>query len=361
MHTLRPLVLQLSALGLLALASMTPAVLGQTAPASLGDLAKKGVLSSTDEDAVKAFAEYHGTNLTSDDSETASKARQKLMADLQGLSGKRATPSFREYYAIVLTPTLRSTLKEGTIPQGIAATQIAGVLGTDSAVTTLSRHLSLSQEPREAVRVWSAASLRRLIGEPNVTASRLTRAIGELGRAAANEPSWPALRQQLETLATGVNNGRSAEAGRDEVMQVARREQARALAFAIERFGGGDLDMLMVIEPHLLHVQQQFLDQDDPAALRGLAKSMVPVLTPLYGSVLTQWDALRADKQASVLGGRSLEKAEVLVVLMNNYLTDGNAAASPKYQQALAHNRKAEVEAGQSRWGSLGTRPPYTN
>jgi hypothetical protein len=235
------------------------------------------------------------------------------------------------------------------------------VLGTDSAVTTLSRHLSQSQESREAVRIWAAASLRPLVVEPNVTASRLTRAMSDLGRAATTEPSWPALRKQLETIAAAVNNGRTQEEGRDEIMRVARTEQARLMAIAVKRLGDGDLDMLMVITPHLQHVQQQFLDQDSADALNELAKSMVPVLTPMYGSILSQWDAIRADDQATLLGGRSLEKAEVLVVLMNNYLTDGNAAASPKYQQALARNQKDVVEAGQARWGSLGSSPPYTN
>jgi hypothetical protein len=189
----------------------------------------------------------------------------------------------------------------------------------------------------------------------------LTRALSDLGRAASTEPSWPALRQQLETIAAAVHNARSQEEGRDEIMRVARTEQARVLSIAIKRLGDGELNMLMVIGPHLQHVQQQFLDQDNAAALNELAKSMVPVLTPMYGSILSQWDAIRADDQATTLGGQSLEKAEVLVVLMNNYLTDGNAAASPKYQQALTQNQKANVEAGQARWGSLGSGPPYTN
>jgi hypothetical protein len=361
MYTLRPLILRFSIITLLSMACVPSITMGQAMPSSLSDLAKKGVLSTKDEGSVKAFAEYHGQNLTSDDAGTRSRARQKLMADLQGLSGQRATPSFREYYAIELMPILRSAISDGTIPQAIAATQVAGVLGTDSAVTTLSRHLSQSQEPREAVRVWAAASLLPLVVEPNVTASRLTRAMSDLGRAATTEPSWPALRKQLETIAAAVNNTRTQEEGRDEIMRVARTEQARLMAIAIKRLGDGDLDMLMVITPHLQHVQQQFLDQDSADALNALAKSMVPVLTPMYGSILSQWDAIRADDQATLLGGRSLEKAEVLVVLMNNYLTDGNAAASPKYQQALARNQKDVVEAGQARWGSLGSSPPYTN
>jgi len=361
MHTLRPLILRLSTIALLSMACVPAATMGQTAPSSLSDLAKKGVLSTKDEGFIKAFAEYHGQDLTSDDAGARSKARQKLMADLQGLSGQRATPSFREYYATELMPTLRSVISDGTIPQAIAAAQIAGVLGTDSAVTTLSRHFSQSQEPREAIRLWAAASLRPLVVEPNVTASRLTRSLSDLGRAAVAEPTWPALRQQLETIAAAVNNARSQEEGRDEIMRVARTEQARVMAIAVKRLGDGDLDMLRVIGPHLQHVQQQFLDQDSSTALNELAKSMVPVLTPMYGSILSQWDAIRADEQSTALGGRSLEKAEVLVVLMNNYLTDGNAAASPKYQQALARNQKADVEAGQARWGSLGSSPPYTN
>ncbi|MDP7030420.1 MAG: hypothetical protein QF733_09395 [Phycisphaerales bacterium] len=326
-------------------------------PGSMADLTRKHTLTAKDDAAIEAFVDRYAGDLSSDDDAARIAARQKLVADLKGLSGQRATPLFREAYAAALTPRLRTAMQDGSIPTGIAAAQVAGVLGTDSAVAVLTDHLTADREQRDAIRLWAAASLRPLINEPNVTSSKLLRAIAAVGRAGAGEPSWPALRQQLETLSTAVSNSRPLDAGQEDLAAQALKQQSGVLGAAIERFQGGDLDMLMAIEPGLLQIQQEFLDEDDSNALNQLALSMVPVLTGLYDAVLTQWPGLEGD--SARLAGRSLDRAEVLVVLMNNYVTQANDAASPDYQGAISAGNRDAVEAGKRRWGVLGTRAPY--
>ncbi len=357
MHTHRPWIARCSAPFVLWAAT---AAAGQTVtPGNMSDFTRKHSLSAKDEAAIDAFVDRYAGDLTNGDDAARIAARQKLMADLKGLSGERATPLFRETYAAALTPRLRDALSDGSIPTGIAAAQIAGVLGTDSAVAVLSGHLTNDQEQRDAVRLWAAASLRPLINEPNVTSSKLLRAVTEVGQAGVAEPSWPALRQQLETLSAAVTNNRPADAGQADLSTRALEQQSGVLAAAIERFQNGDIEMLMAIEPGLLQIQQEFLDEDDSKALNQLALSMVPVLSRLYDAVLAQWSSLDGD--AAVLAGRSLDRAEVMVVLMNNYVTKANDAASPDYQGAISAGNRDAIEAGKKRWGGLAAKAPYSS
>ncbi len=357
MHTNRSWIARCSALCVIGAAT---AAAGQSVtPGNMSDLTRKHTLNPADEAAIEAFVDRYAGDLADGTDAARITARQKLVADLKGLSGQRATPLFREAYADALTPRIRAILAEGSIPAGIAAAQVAGVLGTDSAVDTLVAHLQPAQEQRDAIRLWAAASLRPLINEPNVTSSKLLRAIDSLGQAGVAEPSWPALRQQLETLSTAVTNTRPVDGGQSDIRFRALEGQSAVLAAAIDRFQGGDVEMLMAIEPGLLQVQQEFLDEDDSAALNQLARSMVPVLTTLYDAVLTQWSNLEDD--TALLAGRSLERAEVMVVLMNNYVTKTNDVAAPDYQAAITAGRRDAVEAGKQRWGSLGSKPPYSN
>jgi|TARA_B110000495_G_C22966672_1_gene566984 hypothetical protein len=329
------------------------------APTSLAEVAKKDVLSPADEATIAAFVELHATTLETGDATTWPKARLKLLADVSGVSGRRATPLFREIYAEALMPRLKTILAESNTPRRIAAAQIAGGLGTDSAVSLLSRSLTPAQEPNEAVRVWTAASIRPLIDQPNVTPSRLNRTIRNLGQAAVLEQSWPVLRQQLETLVAATVNTRGDEAGQDALMKIGREQQAAVFAKAIERFQGGDLQMLLVIEPHMRHVQSQFLDQNDEQVLRVQARDTVPALSNLYGAVLANWDAIRADETMSQLAGRALKKGEIMIVLMDNHLTGKSQSSSPKYEQDIIKNDKSPIEAGKAKWGTVASGRAY--
>jgi hypothetical protein len=329
------------------------------APTNLASVAKKDVLSPADEAAITAFVELHATTLNTGDATAWPKARLKLLADVSGVSSRRATPLFREIYAETLIPRLKIMLAESSTPRRIAAAQIAGGLGTDSAVSLLSRLITPTQEPDEAVRVWTAASIRPLISQTNVTPSRLNRTIRNLGKAAVSEPSWPVLRQQLETLVAATVNTRGDEAGQDALMKIGRELQAAVFAKAIERLQGGDLEMLLVIEPHMRRVQSQFLDQNDEQMLRDQARDTVPSLGKLYDAVLTNWDAIRADERMSQLAGRTLEKSEVMIVLMDNHLSGKQQSSEPKYEQSITKNDKAAVEAGKSKWGAIANGRAY--
>jgi len=329
------------------------------APTSLASVAKKNVLSPADEAAIAAFVELHAGQLEQGDAAARPKARLKLMADVYGLTGRRATPMFRELYAQELIPRLKIILAEGTAPRRISAAQVAGGLGTDSAVSLLSRHLTPSQESNDAVRVWTAASLRPLIAQANVTPTRLNRVIRNLGQAALTEPAWPVLRQQLETIAAASSNQRGDDGGQVSLMDLARAQQAAVVTRIVERLKNGDLDMLLVLEPHMRRVQEQFLDQDDADALKAQARGTVPALSGLYDAVLTNWDAIVANDQSARLAGRSLQKAEVMIVLMDNYLTDQSQSSAPQYENALTSLNRAPVEAGKAKWGDIGNGRVY--
>lgn len=329
------------------------------APSSLASIAKKDVLSPADEAAVAAFVELYASQLENGDATDRPKARLKLLADVHGLTGRRATPLFREVYAQLLIPRLKTIMVDAPTPHRIAAAQVAGGLGTDSAVSLLSRHLSPDQESDDAVRVWTAAGIRPLIAQANVTPTRLNRVIRTLGQAALTEPAWPVLRQQLETLAAATANRRGDEGGQAALMALAREQQAAVLSRLVERLENGELEMLLVIEPHMRHIQEQFLDQDDAAALREQARWTVPALSGLYDAILTNWDAIVANERSARLAGRSLQKAEVMIVLMDNYLTDQSQSTAPRYEIAVTGNNRAPIEAGKVKWGAIGDGREY--
>ncbi|MDP6987726.1 MAG: hypothetical protein QGG74_06750 [Phycisphaerales bacterium] len=323
------------------------------APGNLSSLSKKDLLSSTDEEAVAAFVDLHASRLRDGDATERPKARAKLLADVYGISGRRATPLFRELYAAQLIPKLKAIMTTSDTPQRIAAAQVAGGLGTDSAVNFLIRHVEPAQQPTDAVRLWTAASMRPLIAHANVTPSRLNQSIETLGRAAMAEPGWPVLRQQLETIAAAMSNQRGEDGGQADLMGIALAQQSAVLLKVVERLKGGDLDMVLVLEPHMQHIQQQFLDQGDPDTLRALSLKTVPALSGLYDAILTNWDAIRKDQRIAQIAGRTLEKTEVMIVLMDNFLTDQSNATAPEYEGALLGNNRAAIEAGKAKWGGI--------
>jgi len=323
----------------------------QPAPKGLSKYLKKVTLTPDEEASIAAFVDKYAADLASDDSSLHPAARQKLMMDLRGVAGSRATPTFRGAYADLVLPKLKDILTSGNVPQSIAGCQIAGELGTDSAVTLLSKHMDTSQEPRTGTRLWAAASLRPLINQPNVSPTRLVRVLRDIGRAAATESDWTVLRQQLETLAAAVSNTRTAESGRKEVMDTGQATQAEVLYAMIQRLQAGDLDMLNAIEPHMQHVQQQFLDQRDPDALHAFAKTTGPVLGGLYEAILANWESLSGNEQAAALAGRTLDQGEVMIVLMDNETGGGSASATPAYGQAISRGDRTPLEAGRNRWG----------
>ena len=329
------------------------------APTSLSSIAKKDLVTPADEDSIAAFVDTYASQLEQGDASERPKARLKLMADVSGVSGRRATPLFREVYAQRLLPRLNTIMSESPTPHRIAAAQVAGGLGTDTAVSLLTRHLTPGDEPDDAVRVWTAASLRPLIAQVNVTPTCLNRAIGTLGRAAITEPAWPVLRQQLETLAAATVNQRGEDGGQAELMTLARRQQDAVLTQLVKRLHGGQLDMLLVIEPHMRRVQEQFLDQDDADALRAQARGAVPAISGLYDAILNNWDAIQADERLGRIAGRALQKAEVMIVLMDNYLTEQSNATTPKYEEAVTQNNRSPIEAGKAKWGAIADGRAY--
>jgi len=335
------------------------AVEAAPAPKNLSSVSKKTSLTEDDSAVIDAFVAVHTDTLTGADASKYVRARQKLLADVTGPSGTRATPMFRETYAEALLPHLQSLIADGSETQAITAAQIAGGLGTDTAVTLLSRRLSPAQEPRVSVRLWTSAALQPLVNQPNVSASRLTRVIQDLERIGVEEPEWAVLRQQLGTLAAAISNTRREDAGRADIAEAGRSAQAAVLAAAINRLKGGDIAMLQVIEPQMQHVQQQFLDQDDSAALSALATTTAPVLGTLYGAILDQWPAITADERSATLAGRALDQGEVMIVLMDNHVTGASNSASPAYEKAIQDGQRPTLEAGQRRWGTLAETAPY--
>lgn len=330
-----------------------------TAPTSLASIAKKDDITLADKDSMVAFIDLHVSRLESGDAAERPKARQALLASVYGISSRRATPLFRELYAEQLIPKLKTIMAESDTPQRIAAAQIAGGLGTDSAVSLLMRHITPHEQPDDAVRVWTAASLRPLIVQINVTPSRLNRSIGTLGQAALVEPDWPVLRQQLETLAAATSNQRGEEGGQANLMTLAREQQTAVLTRLIERLKDGELDMLLVIEPHIRRIQQQFLDQNDVDTLRAQARKTVPAVSGLYEAILANWDAIQEDQRRARIAGRALQKAEIMIVLMDNYLTKQSNSTAPKYEDAIVSNNRAPIEAGKTKWATLGDGPAY--
>ncbi|MCP4758006.1 MAG: hypothetical protein GY876_00905 [Planctomycetes bacterium] len=323
----------------------------QPAPKSLAKFVKKTTMTPADKTSIGTFVDRYTADLAGDDASLHSTARQKLIMDLHGVAGNRATPFFRETYAEILLPKLKDILAKKSPPQSIASCQVAGELGTDSAVTFLSRHLTPEQEPHVGTRIWSAASLRPLINQSNVTPTRIVRVLRDLGRAASAETDWSVLRQQLVTLAAAIENTRSEEAGSAEVLDSGQATQAEVLYTVIQRLQNGDLDMLRVLEPQMQHVQQQFLDQRDPDTLLSFAKTTGPVLGRLYDAILANWEALAENEGAATLAGRMLNQGEVMIVLMNNEIAGGSATATPAYGQAISRGDRAPLEAGRERWG----------
>jgi hypothetical protein len=349
----RPVWLTLVALAATLAVGSTPAA-AQPAPKSLSKYVKKVTLTPDETSAMSAFVDRYASDLADADPRLHAAARQKLMMDLHGMAGNRATPAFRGTYADLVLPKLAGIVADGTVPQSIASCQVAGGLGTDSAVTFLSKHLAAEREPRTGVRMWAVASLRPLIAQPNVTPTRIARVLRDVGHAAATETDWTVLRQQLKTLAAAVENARSADNGRAEILDTGQTTQAEVLHSVIQRLRNGDLDMLNVLEPHMQHVQQQFLDQRNPAMVRSFAETTGPVLRGLYEAILANWEALSVNEQAAALAGRTLDQGEVMIVLMDNETSGGSATAAPAYGQAISKGDRTLVEAGRDRWGPTG-------
>ena len=328
-------------------------------PKNLLTLSKLSSFTPEQEAQLIAFIDLHASALGGDDESSRPAARQKLMIDLTGRTGERATPIFRMTYSDLLLPKLKDMISDGSTTAGIAATQVTSALGTDAAVTVLTRHLSPAQEPREAIRIWAAAGMRPLIAEQNVSSSRLTRAVSDLGRAAQSEASWPVLRQQLASIGSATRNKRTKDSGQLEIMNAGAKNQSTALVAVIARLQGGDLAMLEVIEPHMREIQAQFLDQADPAVLRVLARTTAPALATLFEAVLAQWDAILADQRSAELAGRSLNRAEVMIGQFDDTLTGDTRTLSPSHHTSLTNGDNTELQASQRRWGNIGSLPRY--
>ena len=245
------------------------------------------------------------------------------------------------------------------VTTSIAAAQIMGALETDAALSALAAHLSSQNEPRAAVRLWAAASMKPLITSPNVSSDRAMWGVNALAEAASEEPSWAAMRRQMDAISVAVTNDRPADEGRDALSRKGCDAQAQALQAAINRFANGDVEAIRVIEPHMMHIQQQFLDQNDAALLGMLSQRTAPVLGGMYEAVLAQWPAITADQMQQQLAGSALDQAEVMIVLMDNHLTGSSNQAAPQYKASLKSGDQAPIKAGKDRWGSLANRPSY--
>jgi len=328
-------------------------------PKNLLQLSKRSSFTPEQEADLVAFIDLHTTALGGGDDAARPAARQKLMTDLMGRSGDRATPVFRMTYSDLLLPRLKPMIEDGPTPAGIAAMQITSMLGTDAAVTLLTRHMTPEDEKREALRMWAAAGLRPLTSQPNVSSSRLTRAISDLGHATAEEQSWPVMRQQLASLGAAVRNTRTDDDGGPEVMSAGIDAQSQALTAVITRLGNGDVAMLEVIDPHLQNITGQFLDQTDPDILRTLARATAPPLSGLFDAVLAQWDAIATDERLAQLAGRSLNKTEVLIGLFDDSLTGNSNNLQPKHHEAIERGDRTPVETAKDRWGEIGSLKRY--
>ena len=159
------------------------------APTSLSRLSTQHEFSPKDQADLQAYVDLHVSRLDSENPADLTGGRMKLIGTLRGPTASRVSPAFRQAYADILIPKLQELLDTGGIPSGIAAMQITGYLGTNSATDFILTHLNTADEPREAIRLWSAASLRDLVANPNVSSATIEHAMQTLCQIKGQQPS----------------------------------------------------------------------------------------------------------------------------------------------------------------------------
>ena len=339
--------------------SLVLAGVATAAPSSLSRLSTQHEFSSDDTTSIQQYVDLHGQTLTEDDPSAFSAARAKLIGPLQGPTAARVSPAFRETYSQILLPTLRSNMEAGQGPTNIASMQIAGYLGTDAAVAFLSENIDAQGGAELSTRMWATAALRDLIANPNVSSATLESALQTLAAAAATEPSWAVQRQAFVTLGSAIQNTRKVEEGRDLLSNSAQSLQARLLRDVIARIKAGEPTLILAIEPATGGVRDQYLDRTMFDRQKGLAILTVPALATLHGSVLEQWDNLRAEPRLARSAELALHKAEVLMALMDSRLTNEQVMETTAYEGVVTNNQRSNLESAQQVWSDIIAKPRY--
>ena len=329
------------------------------APTSLSRLSTQHEFSPKDQADLQAYVDLHVSRLDSENPADLTGGRMKLIGTLRGPTASRVSPAFRQAYADILIPKLQELLDTGGVPSGIAAMQITGYLGTNSATDFILTHLNTADEPREAIRLWSAASLRDLVANPNVSSATIEHAMQTLATAMETEQSWAVQRQAFVTVGKAIQNRRKVEDGRNLLSNSARSLQGQMLANTIRRIGQGETTLVLAIEPATGVIRDQYLDRLMFDRQKDLAIVTVPALAGMHGSVLNQWDALRDDPRLARSAELALHKGEVLMALMDSRLTGSDVPETIAYEGTITNDQRETVEAGRQNWSTIATKSRY--
>jgi hypothetical protein len=273
-------------------------------------------LTDRQKDDMERYAQGWANELLTDDAQKLSAARRRLADPLDNRWAMSNTA--RMHYGESLRTAFEPFLAEENKNEmaAVNALQILSLLGTERSVTTITKHASISYEPRDALRQWASAGLENSFQSGRLPLTRLIGAATLLADAASREPVWHVASRQLQSLST---LGSTPGLRRSELAELQKRSfelQVQAISNIVEDISTNKKPSLRMraVRSGLSSLRLQIVESGiDPKLKKNIIESLLPVLVRVL--VVTSNQSSGAKKNDGLISayGGSMEIANAML------------------------------------------------
>jgi hypothetical protein len=273
-------------------------------------------LTDRQKDDMERYAQGWANELLTDDAQKLSAARRRLADPLDNRWAMSNTA--RMHYGESLRTAFEPFLAEENKNEmaAVNALQILSLLGTERSVTTITKHASISYEPRDALRQWASAGLENSFQSGRLPLTRLISAATLLADAASREPVWHVASRQLQSLST---LGSTPGLRRSELAELQKRSfelQVQAISNIVEDISTNKKPSLRMraVRSGLSSLRLQIVESGiDPKLKKNIIESLLPVLVRVL--VVTSNQSSGAKKNDGLISayGGSMEIANAML------------------------------------------------
>ena len=330
-------------------------------PSSLSGLVTRVSLTDAQKDDIKAYADHYLGLLQNGGVEDVMRARAKLIDPMSNvMSGSSSL--FRSTYAADLLPALEIIIDMDDAYRSINALQVAGFLGTESAVNILVERTESASEPAAEKRLWAVIALREAISRGDLTSRKISSAARNLARASEDENDWKVLAREFEVISSIARSTMAKDQGGEELRALGRRLQLQMVTSSIDRLvqenSDSPVELIHALRPSILDIRQQYIDPQLMDHRREVGLGVAPQLGRVYDVILVHFDGLREDPDLQRVSGLTLRLSEETLKLIDSDLRSG-AAVSVDSSGPWAEGQQATIRDNRNAWSEILGGSPY--
>jgi len=339
--------------GLIAAIAMSFPCFAQTPPnISMTVTTATAPLSPEQQALVAEYAKVYAAQLTSADPNTAISARSRLVAPL---NAPGTTDVFRDSYAAILLPELEPIVEDqANAFAAINAMQLAAQLKTNDALRLALEHLNINSEPRQAIRLWAAITVREATAKlvtNQIYARTVDSATRALARAAESETDWLVLMRELQALGN-LNTA------------TANTEELNVLNSVVDRMTQQDeaSDIVHAILPAVISLRDRMLagNRIPPAQLAAIGKRLGPILGKVFEHATVIWNDVQDDQAAHTTYGKLISVTEQTIRVVDKAVQPpGKSPPSTDLKASWDRKDLNRYEGDLKQWMQRLDAPPY--